>query len=42
MDSEKKPTMGYIYETIDKVKEAVMTAFEEDESKYKTVFEIID
>ena len=42
VDSEKKPAMGYIYEVIDKTKEAVMAAFDVDESKYKAAFEIID
>ena len=41
VDSEKKPAMGYIYEAVDRAKEAIMAAFE-DKSKYKDVFDIID
>lgn len=42
VDSEKKPAMGYIYEAMEKAKEAIMKSFDENESKYKEVFEIID
>nr|KYP48765.1 hypothetical protein KK1_029567 [Cajanus cajan] len=38
---KKKPTMGYIYEAMDKAKETIMKSFK-NESKYKDVFEIID
>ena len=41
VDSEKKPAMGYIYEAVDRAKEAIMAAFE-DKSKYKDVFDIMD
>lgn len=41
VDSEKKPAMGYIYEGMDRAKEAIMAAFD-DESRYKAAFEIID
>ena len=42
VDSEKKPAMGYIYEAMEKAKEAIMKSFENNESKYKQVFEITD
>ena len=42
VDSERKPAMGYIYEAMDKAKEAIMKSFKNNESKYKEVFEIID
>lgn len=42
VDGEKKPAMGYIYEAMDKAKEAIMKSFKNDESKYKDVFAIID
>ncbi|KAH1221630.1 hypothetical protein GmHk_12G034999 [Glycine max] len=41
VDNEKKPTMAYIYEAMEKDKEAIMKSFEYNESKYKQVFEII-
>ncbi|KAJ1410141.1 Ribonuclease H-like superfamily [Sesbania bispinosa] len=34
--------MGYIYEAMDKAKEAIMKSFNNNESKYKDVFAIID
>ncbi|XP_042467530.1 uncharacterized protein LOC122050710 [Zingiber officinale] len=34
--------MDYIYEAIDRAKEAIMKVFKEKEDKYKEVFEIID
>lgn len=34
--------MGYIYEAMEKAKEAIMISFGMDENKYKDVFEIID
>lgn len=34
--------MGYIYEAMDKVKEAINTDFKGNESKYKELWEIID
>ncbi|XP_058006514.1 uncharacterized protein LOC110632856 [Hevea brasiliensis] len=36
------PVMGYIYETMDRAKEAIAKSFDENEEKYKTIFEIID
>lgn len=41
-DSEKKPSMGYMYEAIDKAKEVIKQSFNEDESKYIDVYGIID
>ncbi|XP_019427167.1 PREDICTED: uncharacterized protein LOC109335489 [Lupinus angustifolius] len=40
VDSEKKAVMSYIYEAMDKAKEAIINAF--NENKYKDVFKIID
>ncbi|XP_028219434.1 uncharacterized protein LOC114401185 [Glycine soja] len=42
VDGEKKPAMGYIYETMDKAKETIIKSFNNNESKYKDVFAIID
>ena len=42
VDGEKKPPMGYIYEEMDRAKEAIAKTFNDDEDKYKDVFEIID
>ncbi|XP_019460033.1 PREDICTED: uncharacterized protein LOC109359793 [Lupinus angustifolius] len=42
VDIEKKATMGYIYEAMDKAKEVIIKAFNEKENKYKDVFKIID
>uniref|UniRef100_A0A0R0H3S6 BED-type domain-containing protein n=1 Tax=Glycine max TaxID=3847 RepID=A0A0R0H3S6_SOYBN len=42
VDGERKPAMGYIYEAMDKAKETIMKSFNNNESKYKDVFEIID
>lgn len=42
VDNEKKPTMGYIYEAIDRAKEAITKLFGENEDQYKAVFDIID
>ncbi|XP_060215620.1 uncharacterized protein LOC132642440 [Lycium barbarum] len=41
-DNEKKPAMGYIYEAMDRVKEAIAKAFEGNIAKYKDIFKIID
>ncbi|KAL8473313.1 hypothetical protein ACS0TY_030227 [Phlomoides rotata] len=38
---KKKPAMGYIYEDIDRVKEAIMKSFNNEE-RYINIFEIID
>ncbi|KAL5165178.1 Cell division cycle protein 48 [Glycine soja] len=42
VDGERKPTMGYIYEAMDKAKETIIKSFNNNESKYKDVFAIID
>ncbi|XP_058002223.1 uncharacterized protein LOC110636882 [Hevea brasiliensis] len=42
VDGEKMPTMGYIYEAMDRAKEAIAKSFDENEEKYRTIFEIID
>ncbi|KAH1221743.1 hypothetical protein GmHk_12G035088 [Glycine max] len=42
VDGERKPAMGYIYEAMDKAKETIIKSFNNNESKYKDVFEIID
>nr|KYP47371.1 hypothetical protein KK1_030985 [Cajanus cajan] len=39
VDGEKKPAMGYIYEAMDKAKEAIMKSFNNNETKYKAVNE---
>ncbi|KAH1213233.1 hypothetical protein GmHk_14G041232 [Glycine max] len=42
VDGERKPAMGYIYEAMDKTKETIIKSFNNNESKYKDVFAIID
>ncbi|OIT27566.1 hypothetical protein A4A49_53929 [Nicotiana attenuata] len=42
VDNEKNHVMGYIYEAIDRAKEAIAKSFEGKSAKYKDVFEIID
>lgn len=42
VDNEKKPVMEYIYEAMDRPKEAIQKTFDRDESKYKDVFAISD
>ncbi|XP_058009419.1 uncharacterized protein LOC131183187 [Hevea brasiliensis] len=42
VDGEKMPAMGYIYEAMDRAKEAIAKSFNEKEEKYRTIFEIID
>ena len=42
VDKEKKPVMEYIYEAMDRTKEASENFFNEREEKYKEIFEIID
>ncbi|GKV09693.1 hypothetical protein SLEP1_g21152 [Rubroshorea leprosula] len=42
VDNEKKPTMGYIYEAMDRAKEAIQKAFDGNEEKYKNVFSLMD
>ncbi|XP_052196007.1 uncharacterized protein LOC127803647 [Diospyros lotus] len=41
VDNEDKPDMPYIYEAMDRAKEAIAKSFD-DESKYEKIFEIID
>ncbi|XP_075075925.1 uncharacterized protein LOC107776104 [Nicotiana tabacum] len=41
VDGEQRPPMGYLYEAIDRAKEAIQASFS-DQRKYKRVFEIID
>nr|XP_016452134.1 PREDICTED: uncharacterized protein LOC107776735 isoform X2 [Nicotiana tabacum] len=41
VDGEQRPPMGYLYEAMDKAKEAIQVSFS-DQRKYKRVFEIID
>ncbi|KAH1220913.1 hypothetical protein GmHk_12G034441 [Glycine max] len=42
VDNEKKPAMGFIYEAMDRAKEAIQRAFNNNEGKYKDIFAIID
>ncbi|XP_058010208.1 uncharacterized protein LOC110670461 [Hevea brasiliensis] len=42
VDGEKMHAMGYIYEAMDRAKEAIAKSFNENEEKYRTIFEIID
>lgn len=42
IDRERKATMRYKYEAMEKVKETIMKSFNNHESKYKDVFTIID
>ena len=42
VDGERKLAMGYIYATMDKEKETIIKSFNNNESKYKDVFAIID
>ena len=42
VDNEKKPAMGYIYEAMDRAKEAIQKAFNGNEEKYREIFDIID
>lgn len=42
VDGEKKPPMGYIYEAMDRAKEAIIASFSSNEEKYARIFEIID
>nr|XP_016494157.1 PREDICTED: uncharacterized protein LOC107813401 [Nicotiana tabacum] len=41
VDGEQRPQMGYLYEVIDRAKEAIQASIS-DQRKYKRVFEIID
>ncbi|KAL5137394.1 hypothetical protein HKD37_10G027763 [Glycine soja] len=42
VDGERKLAMGYIYAAMDKAKETIIKSFNNNESKYKDVFAIID
>lgn len=42
VNSQKKPVMGYIYEAMDRAKEAIKNSFKGNEEKYKDIFAIID
>ncbi|XP_059650757.1 uncharacterized protein LOC132296590 [Cornus florida] len=42
VDGERRPPMGYIYEAMERAKEAIAKAFGENEEKYKDIFKIID
>lgn len=42
VDTERKPPMGYVYESMDRAKEAIAKSFGENADKYEQVFEIID
>ncbi|RDX65655.1 hypothetical protein CR513_55672, partial [Mucuna pruriens] len=42
VDNEKRHAMGYIYEAMDRVKEAIQKAFNGNENKYEDIFAIID
>ncbi|XP_061358412.1 uncharacterized protein LOC133302621 [Gastrolobium bilobum] len=42
VDGDSKPTMGYIYEAMDRAKEEIAKSFNHEEKRYKDVWEIID
>ncbi|KAH6764019.1 hAT dimerization domain-containing protein / transposase-like protein [Perilla frutescens var. frutescens] len=42
VDGERKPPMGYIYEAMDRAKEAIAKSFSMNEEHYKEAFEFID
>ena len=42
VDGEKMPPMGYIYEAMDRAKETIARAFNDNVEKYGMVFEMID
>ncbi|XP_059654936.1 uncharacterized protein LOC132301724 [Cornus florida] len=42
VDAVRRPPMGYIYEAMERAKEAIAKAFGENEEKYKDIFKIID
>ncbi|XP_075503611.1 uncharacterized protein LOC142540977 [Primulina tabacum] len=42
VDGEKRSPMGYIYEAMDRAKEAIAASFNNNEEKYRGIFEIID
>jgi len=42
VDGERKATMSYIYEAMEKAQEIITKSFNNDESKYNDIFTIID
>ena len=42
VDGEKKAPMGYIYEAMNRVKDAIVRSLNGKEEKYKEIFKIID
>ena len=42
VDGDKKPAMGYIYEAMDRAKEAIAKSFNGNEERYQEIFSIID
>ncbi|XP_042401120.1 uncharacterized protein LOC121991168 [Zingiber officinale] len=42
VDGEKQSPMGYIYEAMDRAKEAIAASFNNNEEKYRNIFEFID
>lgn len=42
VDGDKKPAMGYMYEAMDRAKEAIAKSFEMKEDEYEEAFQIID
>ncbi|XP_042444056.1 uncharacterized protein LOC122029182 [Zingiber officinale] len=42
VDDEKRSPMGYIYESMDRAKEAITVSFNNNEEKYRSIFELID
>ena len=42
VDGDKKPPMGYIYEAINRAKEAIATSFGHKEEHYEMTFKYID
>ncbi|XP_059669038.1 uncharacterized protein LOC132314159 [Cornus florida] len=42
VDGERRPPMRYIYEAMERAKEAIAKAFGRNEEKYKDIFEIIN
>ncbi|KAL0005005.1 hypothetical protein SO802_012566 [Lithocarpus litseifolius] len=42
VNNKRKPAMGYSYEVMDRAKEAIIIAFNENEERYSDIFKIID
>ena len=42
VDGENRPPMGYIYEAMDRAKEAIAAAFNKNEARYQEYYDIID